>query len=122
MKPLHGLVPMAGVTDIERSIAFYTRLGFEEKNRHTPEGETTPVWAWLKSGTAHLMLSLADQPVVPSQQGVLFYMYAEDVVAYHDELGEDRCHGRSDSPSLLGAAREFQVDDPDGYCPHDCPH
>jgi catechol 2,3-dioxygenase-like lactoylglutathione lyase family enzyme len=116
MKPLHGLMPMAGVADVERSIAFYRKLGFEEQRRHTPEGERTPVWAWLQSGTAHLMINQADEPIVPEKQGILFYMYSEDVEGYHDELERAGVEVGPIQHPFWAPRGEFQVNDPDGYC------
>ena len=40
-----GLVPMLPVSDVERSVAFYERLGFAVGNRVPRDG--TMHWAWL---------------------------------------------------------------------------
>lgn len=78
-----ALVPMASVRSVARSIEFYRKLGFEVGNTHAPEGATEPVWAWLRTpGGAQLMLSRADDPVDPKRQGVLFYVYCDDVLAF----------------------------------------
>jgi predicted lactoylglutathione lyase len=37
-----SLVPMVHVADVERSIGFYTKLGFEVGNTFTPEGVASP--------------------------------------------------------------------------------
>jgi hypothetical protein len=58
-----SLVPMAQVRSVTRSVEFYRKLGFEEGNTHTPEGRAEPVWAWLRSGEAQLMLGEAGEPV-----------------------------------------------------------
>jgi hypothetical protein len=57
-------------------------------NTFVPPEAKEPAWAWLKSGIAQLMLAKASEPVVPSQQAVLFYLYVEDVAAKRDELRE----------------------------------
>jgi hypothetical protein len=69
------LVPLAHVQSVKRSIEFYKKLGFTEGNPHTPGGASEPVWAWLRSGGAHLMVGQAGEPVEPEKQAVLFYVY-----------------------------------------------
>jgi len=116
VKPQYGLVPMAQVADVERSIAFYQQLGFEELNRHTPEGFAKPTWAWLQCGRSHIMVALAEQPVVPSQQAVLFYVYCEDVTVYHGELRSAGVAVSAIEYPFFAPKGQFSVIDPDGYC------
>ena len=78
---LTSLVPMAFVRSVRDSIAFYRKLGFEEKNTHAPQGGSDPVWAWITCGAAQLMLARASEPVEPEKQAVLFYAYTADVAA-----------------------------------------
>jgi hypothetical protein len=59
------LVPMAFVADVPRSIGFYGVLGFDIANTFTPPEADAPVWAWLESGDARLMVSKAGDPVIP---------------------------------------------------------
>jgi len=116
MQAFHGLIPLATVSDVLRSIEFYTRLGFEEERRHTPEGDTEPVWAWLRAGAANLMVSNSDEPMPAGQQSVIFYMYSDDVAGYRAEL-EQRGVKVGDIEYPFWSPRgEFRVDDPDGYC------
>jgi hypothetical protein len=65
------LVPMAFVADVPRSIEYYGALGFSVGNTFTPPDSDGPVWAWLRSGDAQLMVSKASEPVIPGQQAVL---------------------------------------------------
>ena len=69
------------------SAAWYEKLGFAMEHRYAPEGE--PCWAWLSSGPggAQLMLTKANPPVDPHSQGVLFYLYYDDVQAAHAQAG-----------------------------------
>lgn len=109
------LVPMASVADVERSIAFYRHLGFEVGDTFAPEGATRPVWAWLYSEGAQLMVAAADKPVVAEQQRVLFYVHTDDVAAAHKELAEAGLNpGRITTP-FYAPRGEFQLNDPDGY-------
>ena len=84
LKPLRGLVPMAHVEDVQRSVDFYRRIGFEVGNTLEVNGRLQ--WAWVKSGNAHLMLTRSARPMNADAQDVLFYLYAPDVVAYRNQL------------------------------------
>src|SRR5262245_7050656 len=83
-----ALVPMAFVRNVTDSIQFYRKMGFEAENTHAPEGVTEPVWAWLRSAGAQLMLARASEPVDPQSQAVLFYVYVPDVGSYRAQLLE----------------------------------
>lgn len=109
------LVPMASVADVERSIAFYRHLGFEVGDTFAPDGATRPVWAWIHSDTAELMLSAADKPVVAEQQRVLFYVHTDDVTAAHKELNEAGLNPGTIRTPFYAPRGEFQLTDPDGY-------
>ena len=63
MKPLRGLVPMAHVADVARSIEFYRLLGFETRNTLQHLGQV--FWAWMENGKAHLMLNRGGRPGNP---------------------------------------------------------
>lgn len=108
---LTGLWPYAHVADVQRSIDFYARLGLEVQNTHDAGGRL--VWAFMTSPTepaAGLMLALADGPVDPDVQAVLFYCWTADVVSLRDELGV----GEITHPFYMPAG-ELRVADPDGY-------
>lgn len=109
------LVPMAFVTDVERSIAFYKHLGFEVGDTFTHEGSTKPRWAWLYCGQAQLMLATASDSVVPDQQRVLFYLYTDDVAAARASLVEAGLTPGDISNPFYAPHGEFEVKDPDGF-------
>ncbi|HKG47581.1 MAG TPA: VOC family protein [Pyrinomonadaceae bacterium] len=109
------LVPMVYVVDLERSIAFYGLLGFEVGNTFTPEGETKPTWAWLQSGDAQLMLAPSPDPIIASRQGVMFYVYTDDVAAARASLVEAGLEPCTIHTPFYAPRGEFQLDDPDGY-------
>ena len=115
-----SLVAFAHVADVERSIRFYADLGFEVGNRVQsddvqPGGGSVTVWAWLHSDKANLMVGLAEDPVDPAKQAVLFYLYYDDIRATRDtlvDLGHDPgaiCH-----PFYMPGG-ECRLVDPDGY-------
>ena len=108
------LVPMASVTDVERSIAFYAHLGFEVGNTFTPQDATKLSWAWLHSGEAQFMVSTASKPL-PDQHSVLFYIYTDDVAAAHESLAAAGLNPGEIKTPFYAPRGEFQLVDPDGY-------
>jgi catechol 2,3-dioxygenase-like lactoylglutathione lyase family enzyme len=109
-----ALVPMAHVQSVPRSLAFYQLLGFDVARTHVPEGLSEPVWAWLRSGAAQLMLARASDPLgVP--QGVLFYVYLNDVAGFRQRLVEAGIAAGSIRYPFYCPRGEFRVTDPDGY-------
>jgi hypothetical protein len=116
LNPLRGLVPMAHVADVGRSIEFYRQIGFEVANTLVV-GQRVQ-WAWVKSGTAHMMLVCSERPMNPeAQHGVLFYLYAQDVAGYRDQLlARGVKVSELSYPEYARPAGEFAMSDPDGYC------
>jgi hypothetical protein len=113
---VRSLVPMAFVASVSRSIEFYEKLGFEIGNTHAPEGETEPVWAWLKTpGGAQMMVAKASEPVDPKEQAVLFYVYCNDVLRYREDLLAAGVEAGDVSYPFYAPRGEFRVTDPDGY-------
>ena len=109
-----GLVPYAHVENIQRSVEFYRKLGFEVANSH-PDDSPTPVWVWLNAGGANLMLSKGDAPIVASQQAIFFYLYVENVASFRDTVIAAGIEaGPLQHPFYLPLG-EFIVHDPDGY-------
>src|SRR3954464_8330031 len=47
------LVPFVHVADVDRSVAFYERLGFVTEHEVAPEGRR--IWAFLERGDARLI-------------------------------------------------------------------
>jgi catechol 2,3-dioxygenase-like lactoylglutathione lyase family enzyme len=112
--PLRGLVPIVRVEDVERSIEFYRRLGFEMHNKLENDGRV--VWTWLDSGKAHLMLNRSQGAMTSGVRDVILYLYSPDLVAYRDQLAADGIKvGPIEFPPYMPAG-EFGIEDPDGYC------
>lgn len=115
MTPLDSIVPMIFVKSVLRSIAFYEKLGFEVSNTFTPPGQPEPTWAWIESGGARLMLTLANHSVDASQQAVIFTLYCDDVPSFRAALqNEGIVVGEIDFP-FYSPHGQFRVADPDGF-------
>ena len=118
---IRAIVPMIHVADVERSAAFYQRLGFEIGNAVPREAEKKH-WAWLYAPAAedwkrgpNLMLTRSSRPIDPGAQDVLFYLYAADLTALRSELvTAGLAPGTIEYPDYLPAG-EFRLRDPDGY-------
>jgi ketosteroid isomerase-like protein len=115
--PISGvgdLVPFVHVADVRRSVDFYRLLGLELRETYEHEGRV--VWASMARASAVLMLAEGEAPIDPRGQGVLFYLYALDLVGLRDHLvarGETVGEIVDGSP---GPKQEMRVTDPDGYC------
>ena len=110
-----SLVAFAHVADVERSIRFYADLGFEVGNRVLSDDGSKPVWAWLHTENANLMIGLADEPVDPGRQAVLFYLYFDDIRATRETLvGLGHAPGAICHPFYMPGG-ECRLLDPDGY-------
>lgn len=125
------LVPFAHVVGVDDSIAFYALLGFSIKSV-LRDRDGRSFWAMLGSGGAELMLARASGEIDDSQQAILFYMYAENVIAMRSHL---LAKGLTDGQRYVGQAGpgggrkvvfqpthphhmpagELRVIDPDGY-------
>jgi hypothetical protein len=83
---IHYLIPMAHVMDVQRSVDFYEKLGFEPLSiGKGDDGQC--YWAHVKSGKAHLMFACdAESAKVEKESTVVLYMYAEDLVKLREEL------------------------------------
>ncbi|HYX70660.1 MAG TPA: VOC family protein [Terriglobales bacterium] len=112
--PLRGLVPIAHVADVQHAVDFYAKLGFKVMGTLAPQGKLA--WAWLYSGSAHLMVSRSSRPMNPDAQDVLFYLYAPDVAKYREQLAEQGVKVSALTYPEYGKAGEFRVTDVDGYC------
>ena len=108
-----GLVPFVHVEDVERSIAFYYHLGFIVASIYTYRG--TSVWAELRSEGAELMVSTDGDSVDPAGQGVLFYLYSDDLAALRKQLLAEGIHVGEIVDGTPGPLQEMRLTDPDGY-------
>ena len=110
-----SLVAFAHVASVQRSIDFYADLGFKASNTVVPGSGSEPVWAWLESERANLMVGQADGPVEASRQAVLFYLYFDDIEQTHAALSElGHSLGEIRHPFYMPGG-ECRLEDPDGY-------
>ncbi len=107
------LVPFAHVADVDRSVAFYERLGFEMRDEFVPEDRR--VWAFLERGDARLMVAEAEEAIEPRAQAVLFYLYTRDLDGLRARLVSEGVPAGEISTGNLGPDRQMDVVDPDGY-------
>src|SRR5208283_3740182 len=107
------LVPFVHVEDVERSIAFYHHLGFKVASVYKYKGRAA--WAALESDSAALMVTTDGDPVDPTRQGVLFYLYSPDLTAMHDQLLAAGIRAGEIVDGTPGPAQEMRLIDPDGY-------
>jgi hypothetical protein len=112
---VRSIVAMAHVKNVTNSIEFYRKLGFEVGNTFTPTNENEPSWAWLNSGEAQFMITRADEPVIASQQAVLFYVYCDDIHAKRIELENAAIPVGPMQYPFYSPKGEFRIEDPDGY-------
>ena len=110
-----GLIPMAHVADVQRSVDFYRMLGMEL--RGSLKGSTGGLqWAHVACEGAELMFARASEPVVASQQAVLFYLYTPNLIALRDHLLTSGVRVSAITYPEYMPKGEVCVEDPDGYC------
>jgi catechol 2,3-dioxygenase-like lactoylglutathione lyase family enzyme len=107
-------VPFVHVADVQRSIDFYALLGFEVGDTYH-HGDRLD-WAFLQAGSARIMVAHAGEPVDPSQQAVLFYLYARDLAGLREHLVANGVAASPIFDGTPGPREEMRVSDPDGYC------
>jgi catechol 2,3-dioxygenase-like lactoylglutathione lyase family enzyme len=109
-----GLIPMAHAADVQRAVDFYQTFGMEVRGSLRNRAGYLQ-WVHLNCGQADLMFARASEPVTPSQQAVLFYLYSPDLIALREHL---LAAGVKVSPITYPEYMpkgEIRVEDPDGY-------
>ncbi len=112
------MIPSLGVSDIDRSVRFYTELfGFRVLDSYEAEGRM--IWCWLKAGGAELMVQQlsADQQIRLNPaigQSWVIYIRPDDIDATHARLKKTGIP-LSELATARYGAREFFLNDPDGY-------
>jgi arsenate reductase len=109
---VNRLVPFLNVADVERSVAFYYHLGFTPTSVY--RYRDLLAWAALESSGAELMFQRSE-PIEPDRQGVLFYLYSDDLAALRDQLLAGGIEAGEIEDGSPGPRQEMRVVDPDGY-------
>lgn len=109
------LVPFVDVRDVPASVAFYGLLGFAVVGEHEAD-DGRLVWASLRSAAAELMVNETDEPVDAAGQGVLLYLYSDDLAGLREHLRANGAVPSEIADGSPGPSAEMRVDDPDGYC------
>jgi predicted enzyme related to lactoylglutathione lyase len=111
-----AVVALLNVADVDRSISFYEKLGFQVCNEPLKNDQGVKTFVGMHHGsTAQIMLGRTDQPLNSGVQHILFYLYVADMPKYREQLiarGVDV--GKVMHPFYMPSG-EFQVDDPDGW-------
>src|SRR5271168_2453534 len=76
-------VPMVHAINLKTTIDFYSLLGFEPTGKQN-DAEGKMIWTWLRCGSCDVMFSRADEPIDDAKQGVLFYLYTENIIAMRE--------------------------------------
>jgi predicted enzyme related to lactoylglutathione lyase len=101
-------VPMAHVCDVDLSIEFYAKLGFNCVSRYS-DHDGRAYYAAMHNDRAEIMLTRASEPIVADQQAVLFYMYANDVRGLREHL---LAKGLPDAGRVPGERKPMDSDNP----------
>jgi catechol 2,3-dioxygenase-like lactoylglutathione lyase family enzyme len=109
-----GLIPMAHAADVQRSVDFYKLLGMEVRGSLKNESGGLQ-WVHVACGQAELMFARASEPVVASQQAVLFYLYSPDLVALREHLLDKGIRVSAITYPDYMPKGEVRAEDPDGY-------
>src|SRR5262249_40027932 len=108
-----GLIPFVHVENVERSIDFYYHLGFIVASVYKYRG--TAVWAGLQSGDALLMGSTDGDSIDPAGQGVLFYLFSNELASRREQLLANGIDVGEIEDGTPGPREQMQLTDPDGY-------
>jgi catechol 2,3-dioxygenase-like lactoylglutathione lyase family enzyme len=105
--------PMLHVADVERSLRFYERLGFEVVD--VESGEGVMGWARMHCEGGAVMFLRSEEPHADTQDRFLLYLYAPDLPALCTELAAAGVEvGAIGYPAYMPSG-EACLHDPDGY-------
>ena len=116
---LTQLRPMLAVMDLQRTRAFYERIGFEVMGTFGPPGGP-PVWCELHRDGQFIMFNAPPRDSVirdvprPSKNYQIFYFNADDVVSLHSEF-KSKGLPVTDLRITEYGMKEFELRDPDDY-------
>jgi len=109
-----SLVPLAQVADVDRSIAFYEKLGLVLGGR-TKDGNIDFAGLRTERGDTALMLSRGQAPLAPKEQRIIFYLYTRDLKTLRERLVANGIEVSPIVPREYMERGEVELADPDGY-------
>ncbi|MBI2678321.1 MAG: VOC family protein [Candidatus Koribacter versatilis] len=109
-----SLVPLAQVADVDRSIAFYQKLGLALGGR-TKDGNIDFAGLRAERGATVLMLTRGRKPVAGDDQRIVFYLYTRDLKALRERLVAEGIAVSPIVPREYMERGEVELTDPDGY-------
>jgi catechol 2,3-dioxygenase-like lactoylglutathione lyase family enzyme len=112
---LTGLIPMAHVANVQRSVDFYKLLGMELLGSLKASDSSELRWAHVACEEAHLMLARASGPIIASDQAVLFYLYSPTLIALREHLIAAAVSVSPITYPEYMTKGEVRLVDPDGY-------
>jgi catechol 2,3-dioxygenase-like lactoylglutathione lyase family enzyme len=110
------VVALLKVADVERSISFYEKLGFEVGNEPLKNDQGVKTFVWMHHGSAaQIMLTRAGQPLDPGSRYMMFYLYSTDMPSFREQLIARGIEVGNVTYPFWSPGGEFQVNDPDGW-------
>jgi len=111
-----AVVALLHVADVQRSIEFYGKLGFELGGEPLKNDAGVKTFAWMHHGSAaQIMVTLTGRPLNPGAQDVMFYLYVTDMPAYRERVIARGVKVGEVKYPFWSPKGEFRIDDPDGW-------
>jgi len=111
-----AVVALLDVADLDRSISFYEKLGFEVGNQPLKNEQGVKTFVWMHRGdAAQIMLTRAGQSLDSGSRHIMFYLYSTDMPAYREQLISRGITVGEVTHPFWSPDGEFQVEDPDGW-------
>jgi catechol 2,3-dioxygenase-like lactoylglutathione lyase family enzyme len=104
--------PMLHVADVERSLRFYERLGFEVVDVERGHGMTG--WARMHCEGGAIMFLRSEEPRAAAHDRFLLYLYTPDLPSLCAQLGAAGVEVTIGYPEHMQSG-EARLQDPDGY-------
>ena len=113
---IKAAVALLYVADVQRSVDFYQRLGFELGKSPLKNEQGVTMFAWLHRGnTAQIMVTLTGRPLNPGAQDAMFYLYVDDLKSYREAVISRGVQVGEIKYPFWSPGGEFRIDDPDGW-------
>ena len=111
-----AVVALLNVADVQASMEFYQKLGFEVGNEPLKNDQGITTFVWMHHGSAaQIMLTRTGRPQNPDGRGVMFYLYVADLPAYREQVISRGIKVGELTYPFWSPQGEFRVDDPDGW-------